>query len=82
MQVILYSRPQCHLCVEVRDMLDLICDMMDLTYQEIDIHSDDELLEKYQLMIPVVEVDGEFVLSGKFSYSALKKSLEEKRRIN
>ncbi|MGV3487253.1 MAG: glutaredoxin family protein [Tuberibacillus sp.] len=76
MKVILYSRPQCHLCIEAKEMLDIICPSLGMTYKEIDIYSNDALLEKYQLMIPVVEVDGEIIDYGKVTYSKLRKGLE------
>jgi glutaredoxin len=78
MEIILYSRNRCPLCVEAKEILELCCETMELTYQEVDIHSDDTLLEKYQLMIPVVVVDGEEALYGKIAYSALKKCLVDK----
>jgi len=77
MKVVLYSRPQCHLCVDAKDKLDILCETLGLTYQEIDIYQDETLLEKYQFMIPVLEVDGEVIDYGKVTYSKLKQGLEK-----
>jgi hypothetical protein len=41
----------------------------------IDIYSDDELLERYGLMIPVVEINGREVGFGHMEKEAVKKAL-------
>jgi glutaredoxin len=60
--VVLYSRPDCHLCDEARGALsELRRDGHSFRLVEIDIESDGELLRRYLERIPVVEVDGEIV---------------------
>ena len=55
-EVKLYTRQGCHLCDEVKDnILDLEKEIP-LTLNEIDIDQDEELLKKYGLEIPVIEV--------------------------
>lgn len=57
--VVVYSRPGCHLCEEA---IQQIVAMHDEGYRfelhEIDIESHDLLLRRYLERIPVVEVDG------------------------
>jgi glutaredoxin len=57
-QVIIYSRPGCHLCEEAKAaILGAGCgDQFVLT--EINIETDDELLNKYRYDIPVITIDG------------------------
>nr|WP_188691703.1 glutaredoxin family protein [Pullulanibacillus camelliae] len=74
-KIILYSKERCPLCDEVKAWLDLLCEAHDLSYKEIDIYSDDALLEQYQLMIPVVAVDGEVAAAGRISYQEIEKTL-------
>lgn len=61
-QVIVYSRPGCHLCEEA---LATIAGLHDDGYRfellEIDIESDDALMRRLLERIPVIEVDGEVV---------------------
>jgi glutaredoxin len=60
--VVLYSRPDCHLCDEARAAILAIRDQgMRFELQEIDIESDDELFLRYLERIPVVTVEGEIV---------------------
>ncbi len=48
------------------------------TISEINIEQDDEAHEKYMLMIPVVEVDGEVIGYGRLDYVALLEALSER----
>lgn len=57
-------------------MLELVKEDFPLDYQEVDIESDDELHEKYMLMIPVIEKDGEILIYGKIGYVELLEALE------
>jgi glutaredoxin len=52
--VIVYSRPGCHLCDEAKATL--AC--ADVSFEEINIESDPELLRKYKYDIPVVLING------------------------
>jgi glutaredoxin len=61
-RVVLYTRPDCHLCDEARAGLEsLRADGLEFELEEIDIDSDDELLRRFLERIPVVELDGEIV---------------------
>jgi glutaredoxin len=57
-QVILYTRPGCHLCDDAKQAMQAAdCDK-EYTLVEINIESDPELLRRYQHDIPVITVDG------------------------
>jgi thiol-disulfide isomerase/thioredoxin len=60
----LYSRPRCHLCETARAMLEELQQNWNFTIEEINIDLDDELVEKYGIMIPVIELDGEELQYG------------------
>jgi len=57
-QVIIYSRPGCHLCDEAKHAIQHAGCSDRFTLQEVNIESDKELLRKYQYDIPVVMIDG------------------------
>ena len=60
--VILYARPDCHLCDEARQGLaTLRAEGLGFELEEVDIDSDDGLLALYLERIPVVTLDGEIV---------------------
>jgi hypothetical protein len=55
-RVVLYERQGCHLCEEVRVLLD---DMLgEDGYDRVDIDRDDELVLRYGFRVPVIAVDG------------------------
>jgi len=57
--VVVYSRPGCHLCEEALEgIVALHADGYRFNLHEVDIESNDLLLRRYLERIPVVEVDG------------------------
>lgn len=58
MEVVLYSRPGCHLCDDARDVLLAERRRAPFDLVEIDIEGDERLLREYGVRIPVVLVDG------------------------
>ncbi len=57
--VVVYSRPGCHLCEEaIEALVRLHGEGYRFELHEIDIESDDLLLRRYLERIPVVEIDG------------------------
>jgi hypothetical protein len=61
-RVVLYARPDCHLCEEARVGLERLCsDGLDFELEEMDIEADDQLHARFLERIPVVELDGVIV---------------------
>ena len=60
-----YTKKDCPLCEDAKDLLKLLQRELTFTLLELDIYADDRLLEQYGLMIPVVEVDGKIIQYGK-----------------
>ncbi|MTD31685.1 glutaredoxin family protein [Planomicrobium sp. YIM 101495] len=71
----LYTRPECGLCEEAKLMLGLVQEDFPVEWNEVNIERDDVLHEKYMLMIPVLERDGEIVLYGNIGYADLIEAL-------
>lgn len=53
-RLVLYGRPDCHLCDDARQVLLAVGE----PFEEVDIEGDDELFKRYLERIPVVTVDG------------------------
>lgn len=66
-----YTRPGCHLCEDARLMLKLVQEDISFEINEVNIEEDDELHEKYMLMIPVVEFENEIIQYGQIDYVTL-----------
>ena len=56
--VIVYSKPDCHLCDVAKAVIENAGCGDRFTLEEVNIESDPELLRKYQYDIPVVMIDG------------------------
>ena len=74
-QVILYTRPGCHLCEEAKQEMTAASCTDEYTLQEINIESDAELLRRYQYDIPVVFVDGVEAFRHRLTSEAFRKRL-------
>ncbi|BCB05604.1 glutaredoxin family protein [Bacillus sp. KH172YL63] len=76
--VTFYTRSQCGLCEDAKLTLKLVQDDIGFEIKEIDIDGSDELTERFGLMIPVVEREGEILQYGQIDYFTLSKRLHEK----
>lgn len=75
MHIRLYTKTNCPLCDKAKAVLTELQADYRFTMEEIDIYEDDALLEKYQLMIPVVELDGEEIGYGMIEKETVRKRL-------
>lgn len=75
-KVIFYSKENCPLCDKGLEVLKEVQKEISFQYEVVDIYKDDELLELYQIMIPVVKIDEEIV-----SYGILDKDVIRKRLL-
>ncbi|MGX9135805.1 glutaredoxin family protein [Rummeliibacillus sp. JY-2-4R] len=71
MEITYYSRPGCGLCEDGKRMLKLVREDIPFDVKEVNIEDDEVLHEKYMLMIPVVEKDGEIIQYGALDYVTL-----------
>jgi glutaredoxin len=70
-----YSKTNCCLCDDAKAVLQQLQEEMAFEIEEIDIYLDDELLEKYQIMIPVIEVEKEMLAYGIIEKEHMRKQL-------
>jgi len=75
-----YSRPGCHLCDEMKAVVQRVVRTQQAPFQieEIDISTDPELEARYGLEIPVLLVDGRKVAKYRIDEQALKRIVAEK----
>jgi glutaredoxin len=58
-EVVIYTRPGCHLCDEAREILERVSEEAPFVLRERDISVDDALHARYLERIPVVTINGE-----------------------
>ena len=73
--IILYSKPGCHLCEIVYQLLQGLQREFDLTIQETDITRDPALFEKYRDQIPVALVDDRVTLAAPIRMTDIRAAL-------
>lgn len=73
--VVIYSRPGCHLCDEMKAVVDRVGESVALEVAEIDVSGDPALEERYGLEIPVLLVDGRKVAKYRITASELRRIL-------
>ena len=67
MTLTLYSKPGCHLCEEVRALLDELQPEYAFQLEEIDITRDDDLFTRYRYEIPVLVREGREIARGRIT---------------
>ena len=60
-RVLLYTRRDCHLCEEAKQMLE----EHGLIFESVDIDTDPVLRERFDTWVPVVEIDGRVRFKGR-----------------
>jgi glutaredoxin len=73
-----YTRKKCPLCDKAKVVIDELHQELDFVLMEKDIDDSDELTERYGLMIPVVEIDGEEVEYGHVNKFVISNRLQGK----
>jgi glutaredoxin len=75
--VIIYSRPGCHLCDEAKRAIETAECSDEYTLAVINIETDRELLGKYQYDIPVITIDGVEAFRHRVTPQAFRERLRE-----
>ena len=80
MVLTLYSRPGCHLCDEMKAVIQQASGTVDpsITVEEIDISTDPELEARYGLEIPVLLVDGKKAAKYRVTEGELTRMLRDR----
>jgi glutaredoxin len=77
--VTVYSKPDCHLCVDAIAVLEDMRARIDFELVELDITADDALHRAYFERIPVVALDGEELCEYFVDEALVRERLESRR---
>ena len=75
MTLTLYSRPGCHLCEEMKGVIEKVTAGQLVDLREVDISGDPELERRYGLEIPVLEIDGKKIAKYRIDERALRSAI-------
>ena len=77
--LVVYSRPDCHLCADAMTTLRALQEELGFALQERDIDGDEALQRAYFERIPVIALDGEELFDYFVDEQALRERLESRR---
>jgi thioredoxin-like negative regulator of GroEL len=77
LRVVLYTRAGCHLCDDMKAVVERVrpTSRVPFTLAEIDVDSDPALAERYGLSIPVLEIAGRAAFKGQLAPDELQRKL-------
>jgi glutaredoxin len=75
-QIVLYTRPGCHLCEGARQTLEKYADSLPAP-REVNIDADPRLRERFSTCIPVVEIDGKIRFRGRINEILLRRLIRK-----
>ena len=76
MRLTIYSKPGCHLCDQMKDVVRRVIAHSDITFEVVDISTDPVLTERYGMEIPVLLIDGRKVAKYRVSEPQLRRMVE------
>jgi glutaredoxin len=77
--VIVYSHPDCHLCEQAVESLEVLRGELGFELRELDISGDDVLHREYFERVPIVLLDGEELCEYFLDEALLRERLESRR---
>ena len=75
-KVVLYGKPDCHLCDEAEAMLVRLAREYPLSVEKVNILDDGQLETQYRYLIPVIVLNRQVVLQAPISESELRAALQ------
>jgi len=81
LKLTLYSKKECHLCDIAKNELDDLGNEIAFLITEVDIEKDPEVFEKYKHLIPVIEMDGKVIFTGRIDREKLKNAVKKKSKL-
>lgn len=81
MRLTIFSKPGCHLCNDMKAVIQQeVAGEAGIVLEEVDISTDPALLSLYGLEIPVLAVDGKKVAKYRISRAELARLLQARRK--
>ena len=71
MKVIFYTKENCQLCDEAYSLLEIMQGSYDFEIESRDIYTNDEWLEEYQIIIPVVKIHDDVLIGNDINIEKL-----------
>ena len=79
LELVLYTRPGCHLCDEMKAVIAGALRGVEHTLAEVDVDGDPELARRHGLSIPVLAIDGRIAFKGRLTAAELLRKVSRPR---
>lgn len=79
-EIILYSKPDCHLCEQAAGILAGLEREMTFAWRIVDIEGDPALFARWRYQIPIIEVVGGATLAWPTTRERVRRAIVESRR--
>ena len=80
MHLTLYSKPDCHLCDEMKAVVrNVLRGRAEISLDDIDISNDPALIDRYGLEIPVLLIDGKKAAKYRVTEAELARMIDARR---
>lgn len=79
-RLVLYSRPGCHLCEQMKETVGSLAPEYDLALEEVDISTDDILERRFGAEIPVLFINDRKAFKYRVTAAELRKRLRREGR--
>lgn len=76
----LYSKPGCHLCDDMKHVIEAVARRVPLTLDVVDISTDQMLVDRYGLEIPVLLIEGKKAAKHRLTERDLEERLRRTQR--
>lgn len=77
-KVVLYTRSGCHLCDEMKRVVEVVGASVPLELREVDIDTDPDLRRLYDWEVPVLEIDGRKAFKYRLTERDLRRKLQSR----
>lgn len=76
LEVTFFTKEKCLLCDEAENILETVQLLHSFQIRKVDIYEDDALLERYQLMIPVIQIKKTTLTSNDISFDTIETAIK------
>ena len=80
-KLILYSRRECCLCDEMKDVIRQVANFQELDFEEVDVDTSRELEDRYNDEVPVLFIDGRKAFKYRVTAVQLTKRIKKSRKF-
>lgn len=80
-KLLLYTKPDCHLCDEMKDVISVVKREVNFDFEEINIKQNELLFEKFKEKIPLLMMNGRLIAKYYIDKEKLRKLITAEQEL-